>query len=110
MAKKDMSKTKYSNNLLLINAAGNTKEWVDTSTVKGVTYYYHVILLGKDGKEVTRTAVKDATAINQAPQPDPDPTPPLDNNTCQISLKLRSKTTAATTYDWEMVWRWLQKI
>lgn len=77
------------NDLVSFTASSSTKEWVDTSTVKGTTYYYHVILLGSNNLEVKRSAIKGATAINEPPPP-----PPPDN-TCKINLWIASKSTSS---------------
>ncbi|MBN2101014.1 hypothetical protein JW710_03965 [Candidatus Dojkabacteria bacterium] len=68
--------------VLTMKATKDDVSWTDTSTVYGKTYYYHVILLGEDGKEVDRTYTKGAKAINVA-------TPP--STGCSISLALLSK-------------------
>lgn len=73
------------NDMIKLQATSSVKEWVDTSTVKGTKYFYHVILLGPDSKEVSRTETKSAVAINEAP---------VAEDRC-ITLWLVSKTNAA---------------
>ncbi|MEA3356971.1 MAG: hypothetical protein U9Q67_00860 [Patescibacteria group bacterium] len=75
-----------STDVLIISSSDAVYEWVDTSTVYGITYQYYVILLGSDGLEAARTPTKSATAVNNPPQVTPEPEPEPENGTCSVSL------------------------